>query len=144
MNRSGSLIGMSACSTKVPDFGAWGTLRSLSSQRSDSGALLHQTARSASRNGTHRIDTDDDRRSGVERQLIADLTGPEQVTEERPFAVREADVDPARIELDGGDVVVAAVDAEAAPQFVHRHVRAALDEAPELGRRALAVALGVC
>src|SRR6185369_3144359 len=81
--------------------------------------------------------------SGVERQLVTDLSGPEQVAEERPFTVGEADIDPARIELDWGDVVVGPIDAEAAPQFVHRHVWAALDEAPELGRRALAVALGV-
>ena len=100
MNRSGSLIGISAGSTKVPDSGAWGTLRWLSSQLSDSGALLHQTVRSAARNGTHRVDADHDRRPRVERQLVADLAGPQQVAEERAFARREADVDPARIELD--------------------------------------------
>ncbi len=35
-----------------------------------------------------------------------------------------------------GHVVLAAVDPEAAPELVHRDVRPALDESPELGRRA--------
>ena len=44
------------------------------------------------------------------------------------------------LERDRRDVVVAAVDREPAPELVHRHVRAALDEAAQLRGRALAPA----
>ena len=86
--------------------------------------------------GTHRIDADDDRRERVERELIADLAAAQQLAEERTLAARQADVHVPAVELDLGHVVIRAVDRETAPELVHRHVRAALDEAPQLRRRA--------
>ena len=82
--------------------------------------------------GPHRVDADDDRRARVERQLVADLAAAEQLAEERALARRQADEDVALRRSDRGDVVVPAVDGEAAAKLVHRHVRAALDEAAQL------------
>ena len=52
--------------------------------------------RSAAGDRAHRVDADDDRGPRIERQLVADLAGLEQLTQQPAFAIRQADVDPAR------------------------------------------------
>ena len=48
----------------------------------------------------HRVHADDDRRAGVERELVADLAGQQQLAEELALARRQSDEDAAGIELD--------------------------------------------
>jgi hypothetical protein len=93
------------------------------------------TASSASGDGTHRIQANDDWRARIEGQLVADLPAAEQLTEQTALAGRQSDEDVGPVDLDGGHVVIGAVDPETPPQLVHRHVGPALDEATELRRR---------
>src|SRR5919107_4426266 len=109
--------------------------------RTESGAPLRGAVRRravalASGDGTHRIETDDDRRPGVERELIADVTAAEELADERPLARRQADEEPLPTNVDGRHVVVVTDDSEATPKLVHRDVGPALDEAAELWRGA--------
>src|SRR3954447_4743694 len=73
------------------------------------------TAGSGAGDGSHRVEPDHDRRPGVERQLVADVAGAEELAEERSLARRQPDVDPAAIsQIDRRHVVLRAVDPEPA------------------------------
>ena len=65
-----------------------------------------------------------------------DVAAAEQLAEQAALALRQADVQPGPVDVDGRDVVLRAVDREAAAELVHRDVGTALDEPAELGRRA--------
>ena len=88
---------------------------------------------SAPRDGPHRVHADDDRRSRIERELVADLAAAQQLAEEAPSRGGR----PTKTRLASRSTAVTsssrAVDPEAATELVHRHVRPALDEAAELG-----------
>src|SRR5262245_53663849 len=96
---------------------------------------------SAARHRPHRIETHDHRRPRVERQLVADLAAAQQLAEQAALAGRQADEHATAVDLDDRDLVLRAVDPEPASQLMHRDVGAALDEAPELWRRAAGGAL---
>ena len=58
--------------------------------------------RLGARHRAHRVDADDDRRARVERELVADLAAAQQLAEQLALALRQADVDAARIDAGPG------------------------------------------
>jgi hypothetical protein len=69
-------------------------------------------------------------------ELCAHRAGPDQVAQDPVLALGQADEAPARFDLEAGHVVVGGLHPEPAADLVDRQVGPALDEPPELGRRA--------
>src|SRR5450759_3220436 len=78
-------------------------------------------------------DPDDDRAGRIQEELISHVALEDQVGDHPRLAGRETHEDVPARRVEAGDVVVVAREREAAAELVDGNVRAALDEAAELG-----------
>ncbi len=81
----------------------------------------------------HRVHTDDDRRAGIQAQLVAHVAPGEQLRHEAALGQGQADEQQVVAHAHGADIVIPAVDPEAAAELVEGDPRAALDEPAQLG-----------
>src|SRR4051794_25834717 len=63
-------------------------------------APVRRKGASAAGDGAHRVDADDDRGHGIERQLVADVASSEELTEEVALALRQAHEHTTSLEVD--------------------------------------------